>query len=232
MAAKRVNPNRMELLRLKNQLRTARRGHKLMKDKRDELMRQFLAIVRDIEQLRLRMEELLSAANREMVLARASMGSEVVEACLLTETLPLELIVKQENTMSVRTPVFRTAGEPKEGDQTPKSDLPYGMASATGELDQAVDALKDAFPAMMELAEVEHKAHLMAAEIERTRRRVNSLEYVMIPDLEDTIHSITMKMDENERGNLTRLMKVKDIIIADQIEKKKLEADARRHAQA
>ncbi len=227
MAVKRVNPNRMELLRLKKQLVTARRGHKLLKDKRDELMRQFLVLVREIETMCIKMEELLTVANQEMVLARASMGSAVVETALLTEVPPLEVEISQENTMSVRIPVFSTP-QLREDDTTQAKVLPYGMTSVTGELDQAVDALYDAFPVMMELAALEHKALLMAAEIERTRRRVNSLEYVMIPDLVDTVHSITMKMDENERGNLMRLMKVKDLIVAEQVAKKQREAEMRR----
>ncbi|HZJ91227.1 MAG: V-type ATP synthase subunit D [Clostridiaceae bacterium] len=226
MAVKRVNPNRMELLRLKQQLQVARRGHKLMKDKRDELMRQFLELVREVADLRIKMEKLLNKANAEMVLARASMGSEVVEAALMTDSPPLELIISEENTMGVRSPTFQMPAADKLGDKA--TDLPYAMTSATGELDQAVDALYNVFPVMMELAELEHKALLMADEIERTRRRVNSLEYVMIPDLQDTIRSITMKMEEHERESQTRLMKVKDLILEAEIKKKQEQSDQRR----
>lgn len=226
MAVKRVNPNRMELLRLKQQLQVARRGHKLMKDKRDELMRQFLELVREVADLRIKMEKLLNKANAEMVLARASMGSEVVEAALMTDSPPLELIISEENTMGVRSPTFQMPADDKLGDKA--TDLPYAMTSATGELDQAVDALYNVFPVMMELAELEHKALLMADEIERTRRRVNSLEYVMIPDLQDTIRSITMKMEEHERESQTRLMKVKDLILEAEIKKKQEQSDQRR----
>ncbi|MDD2427085.1 MAG: V-type ATP synthase subunit D [Eubacteriales bacterium] len=226
MAVKRVNPNRMELLRLKDQLQVARRGHKLMKDKRDELMRQFLELVRDVADLRIRMENLLNRANADMVLARASMGSEIVEAALMTDAPPLELIITEENTMGVRSPTFEMPAAEKLPDKV--SDLPYAMTSVTGELDQAVDALYKVFPLMMELAELEHKALLMAAEIERTRRRVNSLEYVMIPDLQDTIRSITMKMEEHERESQTRLMKVKDLILEADIKQKQKQSDQRR----
>ncbi len=229
MSKRRVNPNRMELLRLKNQLKTARRGHKLLKDKRDELMRQFLELVKDTAELRTRVESLLATSNNEMVLARATMQPEVVESALLTGSMSLEVFVGEENTMSVISPVFtlpqRSAGD-KTSDEAPEKDvlmsdsLPYGMTSVSGELDQAIDALREVFPEMMELAEKENKARLMAMEIERTRRRVNSLEYVLIPELGEMIHSITMKMDENERGNLTRLMKVKDMIVAETIKKK------------
>ena len=231
MSKRRVNPNRMELLKLKNQLQTARRGHKLLKDKRDELMRQFLDLVRVTANLRVRVEKLLEEANQEMVLARATMQVEVVESALLTGLPPLELEVSEINTMSVISPVFRLPSaekiEDKDSDtktlNAVNSDLPYGMTSVSGELDQAIDALREVFPLLIELAEKENQAKLMAVEIEKTRRRVNSLEYVLIPELQELISSITMKMEENERGNLTRLMKVKDMIVAARIKKKKLQ---------
>lgn len=227
MAVMRVNPNRMELLRLKEQLRVARRGHKLLKDKRDELMRQFLTLVLEVDGLRQKTERLIEGANRSMTLARAVNEPSVVDRALMTGGAPLSVIVERENTMSVRTPVIRYPGGDA-GDLKPL--LPYSTASVTGELDEAVDALHEALPLMMELATLEHKVHLMAAEIERTRRRVNSLEYVMIPSLEETIRSITMKMDENERGNLTRLMKVKDMIVEQELEKRRRQTDQRRQS--
>ncbi|MGI6091268.1 MAG: V-type ATP synthase subunit D [Saccharofermentanales bacterium] len=231
MAKRRVNPNRMELLKLKNQLRTARRGHKLLKDKRDELMRLFLDLVRTTADLRIRVEDLLDKANQEMVLARATMQAAVVESALLTGLPPLQLEVSEVNTMSVISPVFKlpSAGNEDETDTDAvavklalgSGDLPYGMTSVSGELDQAIDALREVFPLLLELAEKENQAMLMAMEIERTRRRVNSLEYVLIPELLELIASITMKMEENERGNLTRLMKVKDMIVEARLEQKK-----------
>lgn len=226
MAVKRVNPNRMELLRLKDQLKVAQRGHKLMKDKRDELMRQFLELAREVADLRIKMENLLHKADAEMVLARASMGAAVVETALMSDAPPLEMIIGDENTMGVRSPTFKMPAAEKRQDQA--ADLPYALTSASGELDQAVDALYQVFPVMMELAEQEHKALLMAAEIERTRRRVNSLEYVMIPDLQDTIRSITMKMEESERESQTRLMKVKDLILEADIKKRRSQSEERR----
>ena len=229
MAKRRVNPNRMELLKLKDQLRTARRGHKLLKDKRDELMRLFLDLVRTTADLRIRVEDLLDKANQEMVLARATMQAAVVESALLTGLPPLQLEVSEVNTMSVISPVFKlpSAGNEDETDADAvklalgSGDLPYGMTSVSGELDQAIDALREVFPLLLELAEKENQAMLMAMEIERTRRRVNSLEYVLIPELLELIASITMKMEENERGNLTRLMKVKDMIVEARLEQKK-----------
>ena len=169
MARKQINPNRMELLKLKKQLVTARRGHKLLKDKRDELMRQFLDVIRQNQALRRRVESLLAGASRQMVLARAVMVPQVLETALLAGRASLTLSVDTRNITSVNVPVF-TAPFALSGSL---ENLPYGLASAAGELDQAVDALYNVFPVMMELAELEHKALLMAAEIERTRRRDN-----------------------------------------------------------
>lgn len=215
MAKKQVNPNRMELLRLKKQLVTARRGHKLLKDKRDELMRQFLDLIRANRVLRLKVEQLIAAANQDMLLARAVMDNASLETALMAGKESLTLDIDTKNIMSVNVPIFASlfdvSGE-IEG-------LPYGLASTAGELDQAILALHEAFPVMLELAEVEKSAQLLADEIEKTRRRVNSLEYILIPELISQIRSITMKMDENERGNLTRLMKVKDMIVRQAIEK-------------
>lgn len=215
MAQRQVNPNRMELLRLKKQLRTARRGHKLLKDKRDELMRQFLVIIRHNRDLRMQVEALLSRAGEAMVLARAVMDPAILETALLAGRESLTLSVDTRNIMSVNVPVFASAYALSGRQET----LPYGPAATTGALDQAVAALQEAFPVMLELAEVEKTAQLLADEIEKTRRRVNSLEYILIPELMTQIRSITLKMDENERGNLTRLMKVKDMIVRQAIEK-------------
>lgn len=221
MARRQINPNRMELLRLKKQLVTARRGHKLLKDKRDELMRQFLEIVRQNQALRKRVEKLLGEANRQMVLARAVMSPEILETALMSGRDSLSLSIDTRNIMSVNVPIFTSPFELS----GMVENLPYGMASTTGELDQAVTALNEAFPVMLELAEVEKTAQLLADEIGKTRRRVNSLEYVLIPELIEAVRSITMKMDENERGNLTRLMKVKDMIVSQALEKAR-QADA------
>ncbi|NLM76542.1 MAG: V-type ATP synthase subunit D [Ruminococcaceae bacterium] len=214
MARRQVNPNRMELLKLKRQLITARRGHKLLKDKRDELMRQFLDLIRQNQSLRQQVEALLADASKQMLLARAVMQPEVLETALLAGRDSLSLSVDTRNITSVNVPVFAA---PFEMSGT-LENLPYGLASTAGELDQAVTALNKALPVMIKLAEIEKSAQLLADEIEKTRRRVNSLEYVLIPELQDSIRSISMKMDENERGNLTRLMKVKDMIVAQALE--------------
>ena len=218
MAKRQVNPNRMELLRLKRQLVTARRGHKLLKDKRDELMRQFLDIIRQNKVLREMVEDMIMKANRQMLLARAVMSPEVLGSALMAGHELLTIDIDTRNIMSVNVPVFTSpyliSGQ--------IDNLPYGMASTSPELDVAIVALNEIFPEMIELAEAEKTAQLLADEIEKTRRRVNSLEYILIPELKEMIRSIAMKMDENERGNLTRLMKVKDMIVAQALEKARL----------
>jgi len=209
MAVMRVNPTRMELTRLKKSLQVARRGHKLLKDKRDELMKQFLELVRKNKELRERVEEMLMKAHSNFLIARAVMSSEMLEEALMFPKQSVSLEVSTKNIMSVDVPVmdFRTQTD----DQ---SDIyPYGFAFTSGELDGAIQMLSEVLPYMLELAQMEKSAQLLAEEIERTRRRVNALEYVMIPQFEETIKYITMKLGENERGNLTRLMKVKDMMI-------------------
>lgn len=225
MAVRPVSPNRMALLQLKNQLKTARRGHKLLKDKRDELMRRFLILIKETSRLRREAETLLARANREMVLARALMSSETIDTALLSGREDLELQVETENVMSVLTPKFHL---PETSAQS--LNLPYGLTAVSGELDQAILALKEAFPVLIALASAEKQTELLAQEIEQTRRRVNSLEYRMIPDLEETIHSISLKMDENERGNLTRLMKVKDLILNEKLAKQRQQREQEAHA--
>ncbi|MDD2393673.1 MAG: V-type ATP synthase subunit D [Eubacteriales bacterium] len=214
MAVLNVNPTRMELNKLKKQLLVARRGHKLLKDKRDELMRQFLDIIRENRQLREKSEMLIRDSHQQFLLASAVMDPAVARAALMVGKERLEIGVETVNVMSVDVPVFKAGVS-----QNSKTDsYPYGMASTPGELDMAVSSLNEAFPVMLKLAEIEKKAQLLADEIEKTRRRVNSLEYVMIPNFEQTIRSITMKLDESERGNLTRLMKVKDMIVKQALE--------------
>ena len=208
-----VNPTRMELKRLKTRLTTARRGHKLLKDKRDEMMKRFLDIVRENLELRREVEKALVLANRGFAVASAVMSSEVLEQSLMFPTKTVELEVSYKNIMSVDVPEFSFA------ESDGQTIYPYGYAMTSGELDDAVDGLSRLMPKLLRLAETEKSAQLLAQEIEKTRRRVNALEYVMIPDLADKIKEITMKLDENERGNLTRLMKVKDMMIKEQFEK-------------
>ena len=216
MASIRVNPTRMELTRLKKKLVTARRGHKLLKDKRDELMRRFLELVRENMALREKVEAGLKNANRNFVLAKAVMREEMLNTALMVPLQSLSVEVDSQNVMSVEIPKFNyKTRTPSENDI-----YSYGFAFTSGDLDYAVKSLADIFPDMLKLAEVEKSCQLMAAEIEKTRRRVNALEHVMIPETEESIKYITMKLDENERSTQVRLMKVKDMMIKQTLEKK------------
>ncbi len=209
MATKTITPTRMELTRLKNRLKTATRSHKLLKDKRDELMRQFLDIVRRNKELRTRVEEGLSKANSAFAVASAIMSPDMLEQALLYPKQSVELEMTTQNIMSVYVPVdqFKT----KTNDL---SDIyPYGFAQTSGELDDALIALAGVFDDMLELAQVEKTMQLLAQEIEKTRRRVNALEYVMIPEMQTNIKYISMKLEENDRSTKVRLMKVKDMVL-------------------
>ncbi|MDD4297333.1 MAG: V-type ATP synthase subunit D [Ruminiclostridium sp.] len=209
MARMNVSPTRMVLTGLKKRLKTAKRGHKLLKDKRDELMKKFLDIVRENKRLREEVEEKLNIVHSRFVMARAVMNTELVEEALMFPKTEVNLNASTRNIMSVDVPVLEfTTGDNLEGDI-----YPYGFANTTGELDEAIATLSALTPDLLKLAEIEKSAQLLADEIEKTRRRVNALEYVLIPDLEETIKYITMKLDENERSNLTRLMKVKDMML-------------------
>ena len=211
-----VNPTRMELTNLKKKLVTARRGHKLLKDKRDELMRQFLELVRENKELRKTVEDAIKRANTHMALACGDMSDESLDIALMMPSQKMSLELKEKNIMSVRVPEydmkFKTADE---GDI-----YSYGFGFTSGDLDGAIKDFADVMPLMLRLAETEKTCQLLASEIEKTRRRVNALEHVMIPDYEDTIKYITMKLDENERSSLTRLMKIKDMMIKEALEHK------------
>ena len=209
MAGTQVNPTRMELTRLKKKLVTATRGHKLLKDKRDELMRQFLDQVRENKTLREQVEAGIQAANKNFLLARAGMQDEVLNTALLAPKQRVSLDYTLENVMSVEIPKFTFHT------RTPdKNDIfSYGFAFTSSDLDGAIQSLSDIFPAMLQLAEREKACQLMAAEIEKTRRRVNALEHVVIPRLQENIKYISMKLDENERSTQIRLMKVKDMML-------------------
>lgn len=217
MPATTVNPTRMELTRLKGRLKTARRGHKLLKDKRDELMKQFLDTVREVRSLRAEVEEELMRVHGSFTVASALMSSEAMEQALLYPKQSVELTMTTQNIMSVNVPVYHFQTKTKSD-----ADIyPYGFASTSGELDTAVDALGRVFQKMLKLAQIEKSAQLMAEEIEKTRRRVNALEYVMIPDTQEAIRYITMKLDENDRATTTRLMKVKDMLLQEALEEQR-----------
>ncbi len=207
MARLSVNPTRMEFGRLKKRLVVAIRGHKLLKDKQDELMRQFIALIKYNNDLRKNVERKLQNVFKDFVMAKAVLGSEFLEEAIFYTTSKLTFDVGVKNVMSVKVPVFNF-NRIKENEV----NLSYGFFNTSSELDLSIMNLKMVFSELLELAEVEKSTQLMADEIEKTRRRVNALEYRTIPDLEETIKYIRMKLDENERGALTRLMKVKEII--------------------
>lgn len=198
----------MELSRLKLRLRTARRGHKLLKDRRDELMRRFLEQVRRARALRREVEQDMERAMAAMDLAAARLSPEVVSCALLCPNAPLEVNVELRRYMGVAAPTFAAQVQ---------KERPYGLAQTDGTLDDALLRLQHLLPRILELAGTEKTALLMARELETARRRVNALEYTMIPQLEETIRRIAMKLEENERGNLVRLMKVKDMVLQEAI---------------
>ena len=214
-----INPTRMELTRLKGRLKTAQRGHKLLKDKRDELMKQFMDVIRENRSLRRRVEEGLMRAHGSFTVAAALMSPEMLEQSLLYPKQSVELDMTFQNIMSVDVPKyeFRTSS------QDPGEIYPYGFAQTSGELDDAVDAMSQVFQDMLKLAEIEKTSQLLAEEIEKTRRRVNALEYVKIPEMQEKIKYITMKLDETERANTIRLMKVKDMLLKEAIEDRRAE---------
>ena len=209
MASTQVNPTRMELTKQKKKLVTAVKGHKLLKDKRDELMRQFLDLARENMALRLKVEEGIKEANKNFVIAKAGMSEQTLNTALMAPKQEVYLDTGKRNVMSVDIPVFQS--------QTRTADANdiyfYGFAFTSGDLDGAVKSLADILPDMLKLAEIEKSCQLMASEIEKTRRRVNALEHVIIPETQQNIKYITMKLDESERSTQIRLMKVKDMML-------------------
>lgn len=201
-----ANPNRMELLRLKKRLAMARRGHKLLKDKQDELMRQFMEMIRDIKELRAAVEKSMEEAFRRFLFVSASMSREALQEAVGFPSKRIRLTVSHKMILNIRAPVLepRVEGEIQ----------CYGLASTPGDLDISLQALNQVLNEMIVLAQREKWLQLLAEELVSTRRRVNSLEYVLIPNLEETISYITMKLSEMERSNLSRLMRVKEIVRA------------------
>lgn len=204
MSQIRANPNRMELLKLRRRGAVARRGHKLLKDKLDELMKEFQARIGANRRLRAEVERELRAAYSQFAIARAEAGQAVLEPALMSGAPERLLGVREKSLMSVTVPELALDDLPEPGG--------YSLATTPAVLDAGLSRLAAVAPRLIELAEREKAIELLAAEIERTRRRVNALEYVLIPSVDATIKDIQMKLDEAERSNLTRLMKVKDMI--------------------
>ena len=214
MAEIRVNPTRMELKKLQARYTTARRGHKLLKDKRDELMRRFLDVVREDKDLRARVESSLTEIYKSFSVANAVGSPKMLEEALICPKKEGSLDVSYQNLMSVTVPVFKMQVI---GDNAAEG-CNYGFAFTSGELDSSLRELNSLLEDIIRMAELEKTAELLAQEIERTRRRVNALEHIMMPQYLSAIKSIKMKLDENERGNTTRLMKVKDMMLKAQLE--------------
>ena len=207
--SKTITPTRMVLNQLKGRLKTAARGHKLLKDKRDELMRQFMDVIRLNKELRTRVEAGLTEAFGALTVASAVMSPEMLEQALMYPRQSVELSVKYRNIMSVNVPLYSFTTK----NSDPSEIYPYGFAQTSGELDIAMQAISSVFEDMLELARVEKTMQLLAEEIEKTRRRVNALEYVMIPEMQENIRYISMKLAENENSTKVRLMKVKDMVL-------------------
>jgi len=204
-----VTPTRMVLNQLKGRLRTATRGHKLLKDKRDELMRQFMEVVHTNKELRIKVEKGLTEAFAAQSVASAVMSPDMLEQALLYPRQSVDLDMSFKYVMSVNVPVYEFKTKSAEAGDI----FPYGFAQTSGELDDAMTAFSGVFRDMLELAQVEKTMQMLAQEIEKTRRRVNALEYVMIPDLQKTIKYISMKLEENENSTKVRLMKVKEMVL-------------------
>ncbi len=209
MARLNVNPTRMELSRLKKRLATATRGHKLLKDKLDELMKQFLDLVRENMRTRARLEANMADSYMGMDAAAALLPPQALEQSFMYPMGNIDIDISYKNIMSVNVPVYSVRHE------SGVDIYPYSFATTPARMDESLRALRELLDDMLRLAELEKTVKLLASEIEKTRRRVNALEYVMIPQLNETIKYISMKLDENERGNQTRLMKVKDLVLND-----------------
>ena len=210
MARLNVTPTRMNLNTLKKRLATSKRGYKLLKDKQDELMRQFLEKIRENKRLREEVEADLKDSSKGFLMASSFMSPEFLEEAVSFPTQKIGVDIKVKNVMSVRIPQMEFKID--KGGNENASMYPYGLAQTSADLDLAIRSLNKVMDKLLTLAELEKSTQLMADEIEGTRRRVNALEYRTIPDLEETIKYIRAKLEENERATISRLMKVKDII--------------------
>ena len=203
MARLNVNPTRMELKKLKARLSTAVRGHKLLKDKSDEMIRRFTVIIREAKSLREEVEAELSGVLKQFSIARSLTPSYVAETAFSMPSVAVKAVCETESVMGIDVPKITIERETRSG------GLPYAYSEITGEADYSVEKASVLLPKMVALAQTEKAVRMLAEEIERNKRRVNALEYVMIPQLEETIKYIKDKLDENERAAVVRLMKVK-----------------------
>jgi V/A-type H+-transporting ATPase subunit D len=206
MSKQAVNPTRMELSRLSKQLATAKRGHKLLKDKQDELMRQFIDLIKQNNQLRKEVEGRLHRAMKAFRLANATINEKYIEEMFILPAAEVSLDISSKNIMSVEVPVMQFDYD----DVTMQAPIEYGFVNSNVPLDNAIGRFIEVLPQLLALTEIEKTCQLLAGEIEKTRRRVNALEYLTIPELEETIYGIKMRLEENERANVTRMIKVKN----------------------
>ncbi|MFV8239634.1 V-type ATP synthase subunit D [Aerococcus urinaeequi] len=204
-----VKPTRMELSTLKDRLKVAQNGYDLLKDKQDELMRQFIELIQENNQLRNEVEDELSGALGNFVLASSSMNDAFMEEIVALPSKQVNLEIAKKNIMSVDVPKMSFSYD--DDNQKSDNEVKYGYLNTSSELDDAIEVLNDVMPKLLKLSEIEKTCQLMATEIESTRRRVNALEYRMIPNIKETIKYIQMKLDENERASITRMIKVKDM---------------------
>lgn len=207
MARLNVKPTRMELASLKERLELSTRGHKLLKDKQDELMRRFILLIKKNNRLRDEVEAELVESMKEFVVAKSLINESFIEELFVGTETNVELDIQEKNVMSVIVPEMNF--NVKEAEVS--SDVQYGYLNSSSEMDDAIERIEDVLPKLLELSEIEKTCQLMADEIEKTRRRVNALEYRMIPQLQETIRYIQMKLEENERSAIVRMMKVKDM---------------------
>ncbi len=209
MAQTTVNPTRMELMRLKKELSTASRGHKLLKDKQDEMVRQFMNLIKENMELRKKVEKSLETISNTFNEARLKMSYAGLMEALLVPSQNIDIEVDDYSIMNIKVPKLNV----KSSEAT---DITYSFAFTPCELDESVLKLSALVKDMVRLAEIEKSCDMLAVEIEKARRRVNAIEYVLIPNLEENIHYITMKLEDNERSNIIRLMKSKEIILSKQ----------------
>ncbi|MBR1778915.1 MAG: V-type ATP synthase subunit D [Clostridia bacterium] len=209
MPKRSLNSTRMELNKLKKKLIVARRGHKLLKDKRDEMMRQFLIYIEENKNLRLKVENAIRVANKNFALAQSEMTKENLDLALMSPKQSLYIDISYKNIMSVKVPQFSIKTRTSE-----HSDIfPYSFAMTSAALDKAIMDLSEVFGDMIKLAQTERTCQMLSSEIEKTNRRVNALEYVVIPETQESIKYISMKIEESERSNAVRLIKVKDLVL-------------------
>ncbi|MDD2258337.1 MAG: V-type ATP synthase subunit D [Bacilli bacterium] len=210
MAIMQINPTRMELTRVKKQLSISLRGHKLLKDKQDEMIRQFMLIIKETKKLREEIDKELLIINRQYQKARIKISNEAIDEALLVPTKSSNFKTSSKNIMNLSVPII-------EYEENKEIDLTYSLSFTPIELDEAIIGLSQLQSRLVKLAELEKSCDILADEIEKTRRRVNAIEYIMIPNLKDTVKYISQKLDDAERSNIIRLMKSKEIILAKQL---------------